>query len=155
MMQNYTYHSFNNLNVHGMEINYLAVLVCAVLSMAIGAVWYGPLFGKKWAEIVGADMSDEVARKEMQKRAMPLYAVQFLLTLFQVWVLAYYIQGWKEASGLENSLWIWAAFVVPIIAGGAMWNNDSAKVSWSRFLIQSGYQLVMFAIFGLILGMWQ
>ncbi|MDO8521984.1 MAG: DUF1761 domain-containing protein [bacterium] len=151
-----------------MEINYWAVLVCAVLSMIVGYVWYGPLFGKKWAEIMGADATDLEARSplkgrggdmisqnQMQKRAMPLYAVQFLLTLFQVWVLAYYIQGWKDASGLENSLWIWAAFVVPIIAGGAMWNNDSAKVSWARFLIQSGYQLVMFAIFGLILGMWK
>jgi hypothetical protein len=47
------------------------------------------------------------------------------------------------------------AFVMPIIAGTAMWNNDSKKIAWTRFLIQSGYQLVIFIIFGLILGFWK
>ncbi len=59
-----------------MEINYLAILVCGVLSMVIGAIWYGPLFGKKWMEICGVNADDLNARKEMQKGAAPLYAVQ-------------------------------------------------------------------------------
>lgn len=138
-----------------MTINYLAILVCAILSMVVGSVWYGPIFGKKWMEIVGATAMDKERRKEMQKAAGPLYLTQFLLTLFQLWVLAYYIGGWKDASGLVNSLWIWAGFVVPTIAGSCMWNNESKKVSWSRFLIQAGYQLVIFAIFGTILGNWK
>lgn len=138
-----------------MDINYLTVLVCAVAAMGLGAVWYGPLFGKKWMEIVGATAMDEARRKEMQRGAVKLYVVQFLLTLFQVWVLAYYIAGWTEASGLGNALWIWAAFIVPTVAAGAMWNNDSTKISWARFLIQGGYQLAIFVIFGLVLGMWR
>jgi hypothetical protein len=72
-----------------------------------------------------------------------------------VYVLAFYIAGWTDASGVENALWIWAAFVIPTVAGAAMWNNDSAKISWARFLIQGGYQLVLFVMFGLILGYWQ
>lgn len=138
-----------------MQINYFAVIVCAVLSMGLGFVWYGPLFGKKWMEIIGATEGDAEKRKEMQKRVMPLYAVQFLLTLFQIWVLAYYIEGWKDASGLENAFWIWAAFVMPVIAGNVMWNNDSAKISWTRFSIQAGFQLINFVMFGLILGLWR
>lgn len=138
-----------------MEINYLAILACGVLAMIVGAVWYGPLFGKKWLEIVGADVSDLEARKKMQKEAGKLYVVQFLLVLFQVWVLAYYIEGWEETTGLVNALWIWVAFVMPTVAGSAMWNNDSAKVAWSRFFIQSGYQLVVFVIFGLVLEFWR
>jgi hypothetical protein len=50
-----------------MNINYWAVLVCGVLSMVIGFVWYGPLFGKKWMEIVGATFKDIEERKRMQK----------------------------------------------------------------------------------------
>lgn len=138
-----------------MQINYLAVFACAVLSMVIGYIWYGPLFGKKWMEITGATHLDKAAREKMQKSAGPLYLVQFGLTLFQVMVLAYYIQGWKDASGLENSLWIWAAFVMPIVAGSAMWNNDAKKIAWARFLIQAGYQLIMFSVFGWVLGMWK
>ena len=136
-------------------INYLAVLVCAVLAMVIGFIWYGPMFGKKLMEVVGVTAADLEKRKQMEKSAAPLYAVQFLLTLFQAWVLAYYIGGWQGASGLENSLWIWAAFVMPIVAGASMWNNDSSKVAWSRFFIQAGYQLVLFIMFGLILGLWK
>lgn len=138
-----------------MMINYFAVLTCVVLSIGIAVVWYGPLFGKKWAEIVGGNFDTLEVRREMQKRVMPLYITQFLLTLFQVTILAFYIEGWKEASGLENALWIWAAFVMPTIASSSMWNNDSAKISWARFLIQSGYQLIVFALFGFVLGAWK
>lgn len=136
-------------------VNYWAILVSAVIAMVLGAIWYGPLFGKKWCEIVGVDMNDMEARKKMQKSAMPLYFIQFVLTLFQVYVLAHYIKGWSDVSGIENSLWIWGAFVMPTIAAGSMWNNDSAKVSWARFLIQAGYQLILFVIFGFILGVWK
>ncbi len=137
------------------SINYYAIAVCGIASMVLGFVWYGPLFGKKWMEVTGANALDKEKRKEMQKKAGPMYAITFILSLFQAWVLAYYIAGWKDASGVENSLWIWAAFVIPTVAAGAMWNNDSKKVSWARFLIQAGYYLVLFVIFGLILGNWK
>ena len=137
-----------------MIINYWAVLVCAVLAMALGFLWYGPLFGKKWMSIVGVGPADLAARQKMQQNVWKLYVAQFVLVLFQVWVLAYYIVGWQEASGLVNALWIWAAFIMPTVAGAAMWNNDSAKISWARFMIQAGYQLVLFVMFGLILGAW-
>lgn len=137
------------------EINYLAVFICGVFSMALGFVWYGPLFGNKWLEVVGADKLDIAARKEMQKKAGPLYFIQFLLALFQVSVLAYYIESSTGISGIENALLIWAAFVMPIVAGSAMWNNDSRKIAWARFLIQAGYQLILFITFGYILGIWE
>ena len=138
-----------------MEINYLAVLACGIFAMIIGFVWYGPLFGKKWLEVMGADVKDIATRKEMQKKAGPLYGIQFILTLFQAYVLAHYIQGWSEVSSVENALWIWAAFVMPIVAGSAMWNNYSKRVAWTRFLLQGWYQLILFIAFGLILGYWQ
>lgn len=139
------------------EINYLAVLVCGILAMVIGFIWYGPLFGKTWIRVIGADKDDLKARKEMQKKAMPLYFVQFFLTLFQAAVLACFIQQGSDVlriGSIETSLWIWAAFVMPIVAGSAMWNNDSREIAWMRFLIQGGYQLVIFLVFGFILGNW-
>ncbi len=138
-----------------MQVNYYAILVCGIIAMIFGYLWYGPLFGKKWLQVVGATKLDLEARKKMEANVWKLYLLQFVLVLFQALVLAYYINGWQDASGLTNALWIWAAFVVPVIAGTAMWNNDSAKISWARFLIQSGYQLICFISFGLILGMWK
>lgn len=137
-----------------MTINYYAVAVLAVISMVLGGIWYGPLFGKKWMQICGATGMDEAKRKEMQKAAMPLYAVQFLLTLFQVYVFAMIVVN-DPKDAPQHAAWIWAAFIMPTIAGTAMWNNDSGKIKWARFLIQSGYQLVLFAIFGFVLGIWR
>ncbi len=100
-------------------------------------------------------MTDPEQIKKMQKEAMPLYAIQFVLALFQVLVLAHLIADTVRVSGTERALWIWAAFVMPTIAGSSMWNNDSTKIKWSRFLIQSGYQLVLFVVFGIVLTMWK
>ncbi len=137
------------------SINYFAVLVGAVLSMAIGAVWYGPLFGKKWLEIIGATTKDLEAREKMQKSAGPLYVIQFVLTLFQVLVLAHLVADNVLVGGLERTLWIWAGFVIPTLAGSAMWTNESGKIKWARFLIQGGYQLTIFIVFGLLLQYWK
>ncbi|MCH7574095.1 MAG: DUF1761 domain-containing protein [Candidatus Marinimicrobia bacterium] len=30
------------------SINYLAVLVAAAIEFGLGALWFGPLFGKPW-----------------------------------------------------------------------------------------------------------
>lgn len=138
-----------------MEINYYAVLACGVFSMILGSIWYGPLFGKKWMMTMGIDPNDEAKKQEMKKKAGPLYATQFVLTLFQAYVLAFYIAGWQDASGVENALWIWAAFVTPTIAGGLMWTTMPKSHKWSLFLIGAGYQLVLFIGFGLILGLWK
>lgn len=138
-----------------LSVNYFAIVVGAVFSMAIGAVWYGPLFGKKWLEIVGATAEDLEARKKMQAAAGPLYVVQFVLTLFQVLVLAHLIADTTRVGGLERSLWIWAAFVIPTLAGAVMWTNEEGRRKWARFLIQGGYQLTIFIVFGLLLQFWK
>ncbi|OGH67066.1 MAG: hypothetical protein A3B90_00560 [Candidatus Magasanikbacteria bacterium RIFCSPHIGHO2_02_FULL_41_13] len=139
-----------------MQINYYAVLVCGLAAMVLGSIWYGPLFGKKWMEIIKATPAKTPEeKKKMMSQSMPLYVIQFVLVLFQAWVLAYYIAGWKDASGFTNSLWIWAAFVMPTVAACSMWTNDSRRIVWARFLIQAGYNLVLFVMFGLILGMWK
>lgn len=137
------------------SINYFAVVVGAVLSMAIGAIWYGPLFGKKWMEIVGVNPADLEARKKMQKSAGPLYLAQFVLTLFQVLVLAHLIADTTKVGGLERSLWLWGAFVIPTLAGTVMWTNEQGKMKWARFLIQGGYQLTIFIVFGVLLQFWK
>ncbi len=137
-----------------MEINHWVILGCAVLAMVAGGLWYGPLFGKQWMAIIGlsADCSGDGNGKKM----LPLYLVQFLLVIFQLYVLAYVVTAGKYTFGMSSvaaSLWIWAGFILPTLAGSSMWTADSASVKWSRFLIQTGYQFVVAAIFGFILGL--
>ena len=120
--------------------------------MAFSAVWYGPIWGKKWMEICGVSPEDEQARKDMQKGALPLYGVQFVMTLFQIWVLyLYLVHADDEMSMISNALWIWAAFIIPTLGAASMWTTDSPKVKWARFLIQGGGYLVTFVVFALII----
>ncbi len=136
-----------------MIINYLAVVSAAILAMAAGFVWYGPLFGKTWLKITGMSSMSEEAQKKMKKDSNQLFAIQFVLTLFQVWVLARSFTGSPDAP--QNMVWIWAAIVIPTLASAVMFTGDSTKVKWVKFLVQGGYQLVIFVLFGLILGMWK
>lgn len=134
-----------------MDVNYWVVLAGAVLSLAVGAIWFGPIFGPAWMSITGADkaMKDPVARKAAMRGMWKTYLAQFLLSLFQVYILAHFVRGWTDASGAEVGLWVWAAFVMPTIATTVMWSN--LRESWPRFFIQASYQLVLFVLLGLLL----
>ncbi|HTE48599.1 MAG TPA: DUF1761 domain-containing protein [Candidatus Paceibacterota bacterium] len=138
-----------------MVINFFAVLVCAVLSLVIGFIWYGPLFGKKWMAMMGADKLSEEQKKEKMKGMWKLYLTQFLLVLFQMYVLSWYIGTLSDiSSGVHTAFSVWIAFIIPTLASASMWSGDSKKVAWSKFLIQAGYNLVLFLICGHILGVW-
>jgi len=138
-----------------MQLNYLAILVCSLLSLALGFLWYGPLFGKIWMEISGMNTLDEVRKSEMQKNAWKLYSTQIIMSFFQIFIIDYYLVVLEKAGGIQNVFWFWLAFIVPTVAGSVMWGSDSKKVSWQKFLIQAGYQLVLFLMFGFILGFWK
>ena len=147
--------NLNKLIMESLSVNYLAIFIGAVISMVVGAIWYGPVFGKMWMTIIGVDLTDGETRKKMQKSAGPLYGIQFVLTLFQVLVLAHLIADTQRVGGLERALWIWAGFVIPTLAGAVMWTNQSRRLTWNRFLIQGGYQLIMFIIYGVLLQFWK
>lgn len=138
-----------------MNINFFAILVCAVLSLVVGGVWYGLIFGKKWMELYDMDLVDAATAERKKKEAKKLYVVQFLLTLFQVFVLAVFLSSVSGMIAVVNALWVYAGFVLTLIGGSVLWTGDSRRDAWAKFLIQAGYQLVMFVIFGFILGFWK
>ncbi len=140
-------------------INWWAVIVAAVVSMVIGSIWFGPLFGKKWMEVMGMQNVSEEEKKKMMKSTGMLYAVQFILSLLTLYILAHYIAGWQPKpgawGGIINALWIWLGFIMPTLAGNAMWSGKSKKLAWNMFWINTGYNFILYIVFGAILGGWQ
>ena len=134
-------------------MSYITIIGAGVVAMIVGSIWFGPLFGKKWMEICGVTGADEAKRKQMQKEALPLYAIQFVLVLLQIYVLGNLI-SFTGGNGMGVAFFMWLGFVMPTIAGSAMWNNNTTRMKWAAFLIQAGYNLVLFIILGYILGMW-
>lgn len=140
-----------------MPIHFLPVLVCAIVSMILGSVWYGPLFGKTWMRLLNVnpeDFKDPEKCKKVQKEAMPMYFIQFAISLLQIGVLSYYIGEVSSISALENSLLLYAGFILPTIAG-IIWNGDSKKIMLQKFIITASFQLVLAIAFGLILSIWR
>ena len=58
------------------ELNWFVVLSTALVPLAVGALWYGPLFGKAW--MVEADMSED---KIMGANMMKIYGLALVFGL--------------------------------------------------------------------------
>ena len=129
-------------------MDYLGILICAVLSMVLGFLWYGPIFGKKWMWVIGASAEDESNMKGMGK----LYALAFALSVLQAYVLSLFVSGIGVGVAVRAVVMIWLGIIVPVVAGGSMWNHDKARVAWSRFLIQAFYYLVLMVVFAFVLA---
>lgn len=133
------------------EVNYLVILGCTVAGMALGALWYGPLFGKQWCKLNGVDPNNAVEVARMKQGMMPIMVLQLLFTFLFAYVLFYYLKGAEaDMSYWSNALWIWAGFIVPTLASSVMWTNESKKQQKKRFAIQAGFNLVNILMFAAI-----
>src|SRR6185437_10490200 len=94
-------------------VNMWPVLVSAVASMVIGSIWYGPLFGKKYSELMGFNsvvMSAEGGSASGGKGKMFWsYVGQFIASIVTFYVLAGFIQytATKMTAGMGAAIAFW------------------------------------------------
>ena len=133
------------------HINYLAVVVAAVVAFVLGGLWYSPvLFAKPWVKAHGYT---EERVKEMQASATKAYAVSFLcqvLIALALGVLNGYLHMERCVQGLKLGALVWAGFAFPL---GLMANMFSDK-KIAVFYIDTGYQLVYLLVMGSIITVW-
>lgn len=131
------------------DINYLAVVVAAVVNMVVGAVWYSPaLFAKPWAALVGRKMED------LQKNAGPGYFWTALGALVQAWILAHFVAYVGADAVVEGAMvgfWLWVGFVA--ITQGV--NTIFAGTRKKLWAINAGYFLTVLLINGALLAVWR
>ncbi|HTM67847.1 MAG TPA: DUF1761 domain-containing protein [Candidatus Binatia bacterium] len=142
-------------------INYLAVLACGVSSMVVGSLWYGPLFGKPWAKLMGFTPEKMEAMKKDpagKKKMMRSYGLMFLGSLVMAYVLAHaivfagaYLKVTGAPAGLMGALWNWLGFIVPVSMGVVLWDGKP----WKLFFINVGHYLASLCVMGLILSLWK
>ncbi len=133
-----------------MEVNYVAVLVCAIASMVIGSVWYGPLFGKTWTKLVGLTKED----LEKGKKTMPqTYSMMFVTSLITSFVLAVTISMAPMPgmmTGITGAFWVWLGFVAAVKYSDVLFEKKPLRL----YFIEIGYYFVFLLVAGLILGSW-
>lgn len=137
-----------------MTINYFAILVCGLASIIIGALWYSKiLFGNLYIKATGMDIGMTPEKMAvLQKKMWQLYLAQVIVSVWEAYVLAYFIKGWDSVNPVMCAFWIWAGFILPTIATLCLWSGYPRKNAWKIFFITAGCQLVTFIVFALILG---
>ena len=131
-------------------INWFAVIVAAVSAFALGAVWYGPLFGKRWQTLT--QLSDEdLADANM---AM-VFGTSFVLTLIISFALAAMIVAVLPAPNLVNGLLLGLEMSLVFVATSFGINYLFARQPMALYGIDVGYMVAMFVLMGAILGVWR
>jgi hypothetical protein len=115
----------------------LPILIAAIVSFIVGALWYGPVFGKCWMKMMG------YTRESMRAMAMTPAKAMLLGFLSQVvfasvLARAIFSFAFDFPSALSLAFWIWIGFYVPVTLGGYLWEGKSLKL----VAFNMAYQLV-------------
>jgi len=111
------------------NVNWLAVIVGAVLAFLLGWLWYSPvLFGKKWAAGVGVELGSA--------NSMPVGAMvaQIIGTFLLAWLFG--------VTAKNNALLTIILVVLTLIAFTAS-SGQYVKKSSAAILIEAGYIVAM------------
>jgi hypothetical protein len=136
-------------------IRLLPVVVAAIATMVIGFLWYSPiLFARPWMLAMGYDPNDKSKIDEMRKGAGKTYAIAFVASLLSAFVLAKIVELTTVNSiryGSKVGFAIWLGFVTTVQLTTTLFERKPTKL----YLINTGYQLVCYAVMGAILAVWQ
>ncbi|HSE56649.1 MAG TPA: DUF1761 domain-containing protein [Candidatus Paceibacterota bacterium] len=135
-------------------LNGLAILGSMVLSVIIGFVWYGPLFGKRWMALSGIIMPPDKKPcfKDMLKPILISLIGAFFMALCLSYSIAYagaFMERFGTSMGIQAGFWSWLGFVVPIQLSFVAWEGKP----WKLFCIHAGYWLVLLCGMGIILSL--
>ena len=128
-------------------INWLAVVVSTVVAFALGGLWYSKaLCGSAWLEEVG------LTEEAINDANMPkTFGGTFVLQFFAVTALAVFVGADSTwISGLYSGLMIGVFWIASAYGITYLFEQRSLRL----FLINAGYNIVLFAIVGTIIGGW-
>ncbi len=130
------------------EVNYLAVLVAAVVSFAIGGAWYSPgLFAKQWMKAINITPSGE---KKGMGKSMGSMFVSLLVTAYVLAHFVYYVNASTAMAGAQLGFWVWlgitAMYTITVVS------FERRSMTW--YWITNGYQLLSLVVKSMILAVW-
>ena len=134
------------------HVNYLAVIVAAVVVFILGWLWYSPLlFYKPWMRLRGLDPDAAMAGAKMPGAKL---AIELLRCLVLAYIIAHLVgalgvSGWFGA--VHFGLLLWIGFPVILLTGSVLWDN----VPWKVAAIHAGDWLVKLVVISIIVSMWR
>ncbi len=134
------------------DINPLAVLVCTIIYMVLGALWYSPLlFANRWMALMGKSQEE---MQQMDYNPVKLYGLTALGALIQCYILAhivYFADANTIRGGIETGFFIWLGFVAVTNLNLVLFEGRSLGL----YIINNGYHLVALVLAATILSLWK
>lgn len=132
-----------------LPINWLAVLVAALIRMAVGFAWYSPpLLLKPWQALTG--VTPETMRAGLTKAMV----VDVIASLVMAFALANIIVGAGITDWLNGALagfWVWLGFQATLLVSLWGYENRSLKL----IAINLGNNLIALVLMGALLAVWR
>jgi len=124
--------------------NYLVLGLAVVASFIFGFLWYGPLFGKTWAQLMGI----KIGECKPKPWALPLTLLGTVLTTF---VLAYILYIYRPYCAYGAAFFIWLGFYVPLLFGSVTWEGRP----WKLFALNAAYYFLNLQLITAVLTYWK
>ncbi|MDF2983376.1 MAG: hypothetical protein K0Q69_3148 [Devosia sp.] len=132
-----------------LPINWLAVLVAAIIRMAVGFAWYSPpLLLKPWQALTG------VTPETMKAGLGKAMVVDVIASLVMSFALANIIVGANISDLLNGALagfWVWLGFQATLLVSLWGYENRSLKL----IAINLGNNLIALLLMGALLAVWR
>ena len=132
-------------------VNYLAIVVAAVVAWLAGAGWYTSL-GKVWTAAIGMTPEQMQQAKSRPGAHLP-FLYTFIAQLVMAWVLAGvlgHIGALTLRGGVISGAFCWLGFVITTLVV----SYTFAMRNWRLLLIDGGYWLLVPVLMGGIIGAW-
>ncbi|HKJ78558.1 MAG TPA: DUF1761 domain-containing protein [Prolixibacteraceae bacterium] len=130
------------------NVNFVAVLVAALSSFLVGWLWYGPLFGRKWMKLNGFTEAD------IKEGGLPMpliMGVNYVATALAALAIAMFL---GDEAGVGFGLFIGFMIALFWIATSRLNDVLYERKPFGLFLINVGYNLVIYMLMGAILSIW-
>ena len=127
------------------NVNLVAVVLGAVVFFAIGALWYGPLFGKAWKDLMGFD-GEKMAHPTVKHPVWLVMGLAFLLEMLVVLMLGHNVARTNPQPHviMMMAVGFGAVIMTPAIGINYLFQMRPGKL----FAIDAGYMIVGMAAVG-------
>lgn len=135
-------------------MNFLAIIVAAIVNVIIGSLWYSPLlFAKPWAKASGMKKEDMGKNRKM---GAGMYIPPLIAAFVTSFVLAWFLNALQITTvggGIQIGFLAWLGFTTTAqVLNSWVFSNGRPK---ELYLINTGYHLVIFCVMGAILAVWR
>lgn len=128
------------------DINFLAIIVSTIVTMILGMLWYGPIFGKTWMKLSGMKEKD-------MKHPGSAIVMGLINTFVMVLALALLLEITQPVSmreALVQGGLVAIGFAATNEASDSIWGGSP----WPLTLLNAAYALIGTLIASAILFSW-